>query len=162
MEIAKLITEEEELKSIRKINLGKKIVFTSGCFDLLHYGHICHLEESKDLGDILVVAINSDKSVRRLKGNSKPIIPERYRARILQAMRYVDYVFLYEEDDVCRYFKIFYPDIFSIGEESAILFKREIEAAEEAGSEIHIVKRICDFSSTNVIRKIRENSNGYI
>ena len=84
MNIAKIIENKTELQSIRQINPCKKIVFTSGCFDILHYGHICHLKESRSLGDLLVVAINSDESIKRLKGNSKPIIPEWQRIRVLQ------------------------------------------------------------------------------
>lgn len=86
MNIAKIIENKTELQSIRQINPCKKIVFTSGCFDILHYGHICHLKESRSLGDLLVVAINSDESIKRLKGNSKPIIPEWQRIRVLQSL----------------------------------------------------------------------------
>ena len=76
MKVAKIINEESELRLLRDKNKNKKIVLTSGCFDLLHYGHICHLEESKNCGDYLVVAVNSDDSVKRLKGNTKPVVPE--------------------------------------------------------------------------------------
>lgn len=156
MYIAKIIENEAELQSIRQMNLSKRIIFTSGCFDLLHYGHICHLEESKSLGDLLVVAINSDESVKRLKGKDKPIIPEWQRIRILQAIRYVDYIFSFAEDDVCTYFNILKPDCFTIGEESAELFHGEIDAAYFSGSQVHVIKRVANFSSTNIINKIRK------
>ena len=100
MKVAKIINEESELRLLRDKNKNKKIVLTSGCFDLLHYGHICHLEESKNCGDYLVVAVNSDDSVKRLKGNTKPVVPENQRIKILQALRFVDAVFVFDEDDV--------------------------------------------------------------
>ena len=84
MEIARIVNELSELREMRKNNEEKKIVFTSGCFDLLHYGHICHLKESRELGDFLIVAVNSDASIKRLKGNSKPILSEKERISILQ------------------------------------------------------------------------------
>ncbi len=157
MNIAKIIENKTELQSIRQINPCKKIVFTSGCFDILHYGHICHLKESRSLGDLLVVAINSDESIKRLKGNSKPIIPEWQRIRVLQSLRYVDFIFLFEEDDVCNYFNILKPDCFTIGEESVELFHREIDSAYLSGSQVHVIKRVGDFSSTNIVNKIRED-----
>lgn len=155
MKIAKIIENEAELQSIRLMNPGKRIVFTSGCFDLLHYGHICHLEESKSLGDLLVVAINSDESVKRLKGKAKPIIPGWQRIRILQSIRYVDYIFSFKEDDVCTYFNILRPDCFTIGEESVELYPEEIDAAYLSGSQVHVIKRIANFSSTIIMNKIR-------
>lgn len=157
MNIARKIENEVELQAIRLMNKGKKIVFTSGCFDLLHYGHICHLEESKSFGDLLVVAINSDESVKRLKGEGKPIIPEWQRIRVLQSLRCVDFIFLFEEDDVCRYFDILKPDCFTIGEESAVLFHKEVDTANSSGCQVHVIKRVANFSSTNIMNKIRED-----
>ena len=145
MNIAKIIENKTELQSIRQINPCKKI------------GHICHLKESRSLGDLLVVAINSDESIKRLKGNSKPIIPEWQRIRVLQSLRYVDFIFLFEEDDVCNYFNILKPDCFTIGEESVELFHREIDSAYLSGSQVHVIKRVGDFSSTNIVNKIRED-----
>lgn len=157
MEIARIVNELSELQEMRKNNEEKKIVFTSGCFDLLHYGHICHLKESRELGDFLIVAVNSDASIKRLKGNSKPILSEKERISILQTLRYVDAVFLFDEDDVCNYFDIIKPDFFTIGAESAIIFSREIDVAKMVGSKVHIIKRIDNVSSTNIIEKIRGN-----
>lgn len=136
----------------------KKIVLTSGCFDLLHYGHICHLEESKNCGDYLVVAVNSDDSVKRLKGNTKPVVPENQRIKILQALRFVDAVFVFDEDDVCKYFEILKPDCFTIGEESAIDYYNEIVAAQNSKTLVHIIKRRKDYSTTKIINKIKEEN----
>lgn len=140
------------------IRIKKKIVLTSGCFDLLHYGHICHLEESKNCGDYLVVAVNSDDSVKRLKGNTKPVVPENQRIKILQALRFVDAVFVFDEDDVCKYFEILKPDCFTIGEESAIDYYNEIVAAQNSKTLVHIIKRRKDYSTTKIINKIKEEN----
>ena len=154
MNIAQMI-DISGLKQLRMSNLEKKIVLTSGCFDLLHYGHICHLKESRELGDFLIVAINSDASIKRLKGEMKPIVSEKDRLRVLQAICYVDAVFVFDEDVVCRYFDIIKPDIFTIGEESANAFPEEIDAAKKAGCKVHIIKRISGISTTDIIMKIR-------
>src|SRR5437870_1823336 len=77
---------------------GKKVVFTNGCFDILHAGHVDLLQRAKDLGDVLVVAINTDSSVQRMKGRDRPIIPESERAELLAGLRMVDFVFTFDED----------------------------------------------------------------
>jgi D-beta-D-heptose 7-phosphate kinase/D-beta-D-heptose 1-phosphate adenosyltransferase len=77
---------------------GKTIVFSNGCFDLIHAGHVEYLEQAKGLGDVLVIGLNSDASVKRLKGNSRPIVPEDERAEVLAALESVDYVVVFEED----------------------------------------------------------------
>src|SRR5512139_4047982 len=100
----KKIKERKELLSIIK-NLkakGKRIVFTNGCFDLLHLGHVRYLEEAKALGDILVVGVNSDSSVRKLKGPKRPILPERERTEILSGLGCVDYITVFNEADPLR------------------------------------------------------------
>ena len=158
MKVAKIINEESELRLLRDKNKNKKIVLTSGCFDLLHYGHICHLEESKNCGDYLVVAVNSDDSEKRLKGNTKPVVPENQRIKILQALRFVDAVFVFDEDDVCKYFEILKPDCFTIGEESAIDYYNEIVAAQNSKTLVHIIKRRKDYSTTKIINKIKEEN----
>src|SRR4030043_2279909 len=90
---------------------GKKIVFTNGCFDLLHVGHIRYLEEAKALGDILVVGINSDQSVRRIKGPYRPILPEEERAEILSGLGCVDYVTIFDEADHLELISFLRPHI---------------------------------------------------
>jgi len=91
--IEELSTQLEELRKE-----GKQIVFTNGCFDLLHVGHIRYLREARRMGDLLVVALNNDDSVRKLKGPSRPVQPERDRAEILAGLECVDYVVLFEQD----------------------------------------------------------------
>jgi D-beta-D-heptose 7-phosphate kinase/D-beta-D-heptose 1-phosphate adenosyltransferase len=99
----------EIVRSLKSQN--KKIVFTNGCFDLLHSGHIKFLEEARNLGDVLIVAINSDKSVRRIKGKLRPIIKEDDRADILSALHFVDHVITFEEDEPISLIKAIQPDV---------------------------------------------------
>src|SRR5512139_3484472 len=109
----KKIKERKELLSIIK-NLkakGKRIVFTNGCFDLLHLGHVRYLEEAKALGDVLVVGVNSDTSVRKLKGPKRPILPEEERAEILSGLGCVDYVTLFHEIDPLELITSVRPDV---------------------------------------------------
>ena len=89
----------------------KRIVFTNGCFDLLHIGHVRYLEEARGLGDVLVVGVNSDASVRKLKGPQRPILPEAERAEILSGLGCVDYVTLFSELDPLKLITFLHPDV---------------------------------------------------
>ncbi|MDD5255562.1 MAG: D-glycero-beta-D-manno-heptose 1-phosphate adenylyltransferase [Candidatus Omnitrophica bacterium] len=90
---------------------GKRIVFTNGCFDLLHYGHAMYLEAARRKGEALVVGLNSDASIRRLKGPGRPVLPERDRARMLAALESVDFVVLFSEDTPIRLIESLKPDV---------------------------------------------------
>jgi D-beta-D-heptose 7-phosphate kinase/D-beta-D-heptose 1-phosphate adenosyltransferase len=96
---------------------GKRIVFTNGCFDLLHPGHLALLAAAAEMGDVLIVAINSDQSVRRLKGESRPIYPDAERAEILLAVRWVDYVTVFDEDTPLETIHRIRPDVLVKGAE---------------------------------------------
>lgn len=114
-------TDREEInelvgKHIKKDH-NKKVVFTNGCFDLLHSQHINLLNESKKLGDFLIVGMNSDKSVKLLKGDSRPIIGEDDRAQMLASMRSVDYVIIFDDYSVLDLIKYFKPDIITKGDD---------------------------------------------
>ena len=112
MKNSKIKTLSELKKISKKLRKSaKKIVFTNGCFDLLHLGHIYYLEKAKKKGDILVVALNSDSSVRRIKGNKRPILPETDRARIIAALEFVDYVVIFNEATPLRLIKTLKPDV---------------------------------------------------
>lgn len=104
---------DKSLKSIRTEN--KKIVFTNGCFDLLHVGHVRYLNSAKKLGDILIVGVNTDKSVKKLKGPTRPIQNENDRAEILAALGAVDYVVLFDEDTPLELIHQIKPDILTKG-----------------------------------------------
>jgi rfaE bifunctional protein nucleotidyltransferase chain/domain len=112
-------TPEEKIVSLSTLlseaearrRLGQKLVFTNGCFDLLHAGHVSYLEEARRLGDFLVVGLNADSSLRRLKGPSRPINPQEHRAKVLAALSCVDYVVIFEEDTPERLITALRPDV---------------------------------------------------
>jgi len=107
-----MIVELEELLGLlEKVRGKKKIVFTNGCFDILHAGHADYLNKAKSLGDILVVGINSDASVRRIKGEKRPILPQQMRAYLLDNLKPVDYVVIFEEDTPLELIKAIKPDV---------------------------------------------------
>jgi D-beta-D-heptose 7-phosphate kinase/D-beta-D-heptose 1-phosphate adenosyltransferase len=110
---------------------GERVVFTNGCFDLLHVGHVRSLEEARRLGDRLVVALNRDASVRRLKGPSRPLVPERQRAEVLAALACVDWVVLFGEDTPLRTIVALRPDVLAKGGDwtlDTIVGRREVES----------------------------------
>jgi D-glycero-beta-D-manno-heptose 1-phosphate adenylyltransferase len=108
-------SESELLQKIKTLRSGKKIVFTNGCFDLLHVGHIRYLQAAKALGDVLIVALNTDASVKRLKGPTRPVQSESDRAEILAALGSVDFTFLFNEETPERIIHQIKPDILAKG-----------------------------------------------
>jgi rfaE bifunctional protein nucleotidyltransferase chain/domain len=107
-----MIVELKELLGLlEKVRGKKKIVFTNGCFDILHAGHADYLNKAKSLGDILVVGINSDASMRRIKGEKRPILPQQMRAYLLDNLKPVDYVVIFEEDTPLELIKAIKPDV---------------------------------------------------
>lgn len=136
---------------------GKKIVFTNGCFDLLHWGHVKYLEDAKSKGDILIVAINRDASVRRIKGTKRPIVKEKDRAGIVAALESVDYVVLFIEDTPLKVIKLLKPDILVKG---ADWNKINIVGADYVlsyGGRVSTIKLIQGRSTTGLIRKIAQS-----
>ena len=100
-----------DLKKKLKRRRGRTVVFTNGCFDLLHYGHVRYLEAAKRKGDVLIVGLNTDASVRRLKGRGRPVTPQKERAAVLAALACVDYVTLFNEDTPLRLIRAVRPDV---------------------------------------------------
>jgi len=108
----KIIGKKELLRVIKNLKTrGKRIVFTNGCFDLLHIGHIRYLEKARTLGDILVVGVNSDSSVRILKGPKRPILPAKERAEILSGLGCVDYITIFNEQDPLKLITSLHPHV---------------------------------------------------
>ena len=105
------ILSPARLREILKKRRGKTIVFTNGCFDILHIGHVKYLKAAKSKGDILIVGLNADRSVRRLKGPSRPLTPQNERAQILAALECVDFVVLFNEDTPERLIRMLQPDV---------------------------------------------------
>jgi D-glycero-beta-D-manno-heptose 1-phosphate adenylyltransferase len=133
---------------------GKRIVFTNGCFDLLHAGHVRYLAEAKAQGEILVVGLNSDVSVKVIKGAGRPIVPQDQRAEVLGAFACVDYVVLFDEKDPLRLIRALKPDILVKGADWA---EHEIIGADAVKADGGRVVRIpinIDISSSRIISKI--------
>lgn len=133
---------------------GKKIVLTNGCFDILHLGHVKYLEEAKKLGDILIVGVNSDKSVRILKGKERPIMPEKERAEIVAALKYVDYVVIFYETNPENVIAQLKPDIHVKGGDYAKDEIPESKLVESLGGKTVILKEIEGKSTSSIIQKI--------
>jgi rfaE bifunctional protein nucleotidyltransferase chain/domain len=132
---------------------GDKVVFTNGCFDLLHPGHVRVLEKSRSLGDRLIVAINSDESVHRLKGPTRPILDERERAEILAAFAAVDAVAIFGEDTPEEIIAQVVPDILVKGADWAHWVAGR-DTVEAAGGEVKLVALEPGFSTTDVVEKV--------
>ena len=134
---------------------GKRVVFTNGCFDLLHPGHIRLLEQARDLGDSLIVAINTDASVRGSKGPQRPIIPEGERAELLAALAAVDYVTLFDEPTPREIIARVLPDVLVKGSDwgpNEVVGREEVEAA---GGRVVSIPLEPGQSTTNIVERIR-------
>jgi len=152
----KKIKERKELLRIIK-NLkakGKRVVFTNGCFDLLHLGHVRYLEEAKALGDVLVVGVNSDSSVRKLKGPKRPILPEEERTEILSGLGCVDYITIFNEADPLKLITSLKPNLLVKGGDWT---REQIvgrEVVERSGGELVIIPFVRGASTSKVIDTI--------
>jgi D-beta-D-heptose 7-phosphate kinase/D-beta-D-heptose 1-phosphate adenosyltransferase len=153
----KRIKSFDEIEAIAKAakESGKRVVFTNGCFDILHLGHVKYLQKAKELGDLLIVGVNSDASVRRLKGKSRPINPQFDRAYILASLEAVDYVVIFDEDTPYELIKRVRPDVLVKG--------ADYEGKEVVGSDIAKETVLIDFvdgkSTTNIIKKVKNASD---
>ena len=157
MAIQKIKTLNEIVQTRARLReLGKKIVFTNGCFDILHVGHVRYLNQARALGDALVVGINSDRSVRELKGNSRPVVPELERAEILAALACVDYVFIFDDPTPQRVIDAIVPDVLAKGADWQISDIVGRETVERAGGRVCNIPLVEGSSTTEIIRKVRE------
>ncbi len=150
------IKEREALLNILKSlkEGGKKIVFTNGCFDLLHLGHVRYLEEAKSLGDILVVGVNSDRSIRELKGPKRPILPAEERAEILSGLGCVDYVTIFDELDPLELISSLLPHVLVKGGDWTMETTVGREVVERAGGKVIILPFVEGASTSNLIETI--------
>lgn len=149
----------EELDCLRKIFYNKRIVFTNGCFDLLHAGHVYCLEEAKKAGDILIVGINTDESVKKLKGKERPVLDERDRIKMLEALACVDYVIKFSEDTPKKIISRLKPDVLVKGSDYK---DKEIIGSDivlNNGGEIKTIKMLNGYSTSKLIQRIRGLSN---
>jgi glycerol-3-phosphate cytidylyltransferase len=132
---------------------GKRVVFTNGCFDILHPGHSRYLARAKARGDVLIVGVNSDRSVRRLKGEGRPIVSEDHRAEMVAALKPVDYVVIFDEDTPTETIRALRPDIHVKGGDYRLEDLPERKAVEEGGGKVVIVDLEPGLSTTNILER---------
>jgi D-beta-D-heptose 7-phosphate kinase / D-beta-D-heptose 1-phosphate adenosyltransferase len=140
-------------------NIGRKIVFTNGCFDILHAGHISYLNRAKALGDILMIGVNSDGSIRRIKGPSRPINPLEDRIQVLCGLGCVDYLIAFEEDTPCNLIRIVKPDIYVKGSDYTKETLPEAPLVEEYGGVVELLPLVENRSTTRIIQRIFNEMN---
>ncbi len=136
---------------------GRRIVFTNGCFDLLHVGHVSLLQEAARLGDMLVIAVNSDASVRRVKGPSRPVIAEQDRATMLASLECVSHVLVFEEDTPHELLRRIRPDVLAKGGTTAEIVGREV--VEDYGGQVVLLSQFGNNSTTNILHEIQKRSD---
>ncbi len=163
MHPAVLTLEEIILRFGREKRNGKRVVFTNGCFDLLHPGHIESLETARGLGDVLIVGINGDESVRTLKGPGRPVIPAEERAEILASLECVDAVLIFDELTPQRVIAALLPDVLVKGGDwpgNQIVGREEVEAA---GGKVVRAEVVEGYSTSEILKKIRgeKKEGGY-
>lgn len=134
---------------------GRKVVTTNGCFDILHVGHARILQEAKGLGDILIVGLNSDASVKRLKGPERPINNENDRAEMLAHLASVDYVYIFEEDTPVEFLKLVKPDIHTKGADYTTDKLAETPVVESFGGVVKLLSLVPHKSTSSVVEKIK-------
>ena len=145
---------KDELEKLRK--KGKTVAFTNGCFDILHVGHVRYLREAKKTADVLVLALNSDSSVRSIKGEKKPLVPEKERAEILAALEFIDFVTIFPELTPLELINYLKPDILIKGgdwPEEKVVGREEIK---KWGGRVKIIPEIKEKSTTNIVEKIKK------
>jgi D-glycero-beta-D-manno-heptose 1-phosphate adenylyltransferase len=146
------------LEDLPAILQGKKIVLANGCFDIIHVGHLRYLRDARALGDTLVVAINSDKSVRLIKDAGRPILKESDRVELVSALRYVDYVVLFDEPNVSRVLDVLRPSVHAKGTDYTEETVPERDRVRQYGGEIRITGDPKNHSTRDLIRKILEKA----
>ena len=146
----------DEIKAIRKKikSENKKVVFTNGCFDLIHAGHVDYLSKAKALGDVLIVGLNSDASIKRIKGEKRPILNEPERAFIISNLKPVDYIVIFEEDTPAKLIEEIVPDILVKGADWSIENIVGRNVVEANGGEVKTIEFVNDQSTTKIINSI--------
>lgn len=152
----KVVTEHESEILVKKWkNQGLKVVFTNGCFDILHLGHIDYLEKSRNLGDKLIVAVNGDESVKRLKGPNRPLNNENARLRMMAALDFVDAVVLFHDDTPAQVIKNLLPDILVKGKDYEISNIVGAEDVIQNGGRVERIDIVSGYSTTSIVDKIQ-------
>jgi rfaE bifunctional protein nucleotidyltransferase chain/domain len=153
----KILTREQLKRRVEKWRKsGEKVTLANGCFDVLHVGHVRYLRAAKELGGKVIVAVNSDESVRALKGDGRPHIPENERAEILAALTDVDAIVVFSEPDVRALIREIHPDIQAKGTDYTAESVPEREVVKEFGGRVEIVGDPKDHSATEILRQMEQ------
>ena len=152
-----MLVKREDIKALVDIihNSGKTVVCTNGCFDILHIGHVRYLEKTKTFADYSIVLLNSDVSVKNIKGPTRPINGENDRAELLSALRCVDYVVLFDEDSPRNLLDEIKPDVYTKGADYTMETLPEADIMLKNGTRVEFIKFVEGKSTTNVIRKMQ-------
>ena len=145
--------EEIEILAKKLHDKGKKIIFTNGCFDILHAGHVKYLEEAKSYGDILILGLNADSSVRKLKGPTRPINNQDDRAYILASLESVDYVVIFEEETPYELIKLIQPHVLVKGGD----YEGKDVVGQDIAQELRLVQFVDGKSTSKIIQRIQNN-----
>ena len=155
----KILNHYELQKFVEKVQKkGKKVVFTNGCFDILHYGHIDYLQKARLMGDYLVMGINTDDSIKRLKGNHRPVNQEMDRVRLIAALGFVDAVTLFDDDTPLKLISTVLPNVLVKGSDYDI---KDIVGGKEVidnGGDVKTIDFVDGYSTTDIIKKISNMS----
>jgi len=153
----KIRKEEELIGIVSKLKKsGKKVVFTNGCFDLIHPGHTTYLEGAREKGDFLIVAINSDASIRRIKGDKRPILKQDERAIVVSSLSCVDFVFIFDDPDPERVINSIRPNILAKGADWAMEEIIGRHTVLKDGGKVFRIPLIPGLSTTSIVDKIRK------
>ena len=153
----KIVQRDSLIAIIKQLkNEGKRVISTSGCFDILHAGHVQYLREAKAKGDILVIMLNSDVSVRMLKGASRPIVCQEDRAYVLEALEMVDYICIFDEQTPCELIRQIQPDAVIKGGDYQGKHIPEMDVVDTYGGTVEYVSLVEGHSTTNIIEKIEK------
>jgi rfaE bifunctional protein nucleotidyltransferase chain/domain len=157
--VPKRILNRQELAQVVQDlrSQGKRIVATNGCFDIVHVGHVRYLEQAQQLGDVLVVGINSDTSVQKLKGPHRPVNGEQDRAEVLAALRFVDYVSIFNEPTADEFLKAASPDIYAKGGDYTPESLPETPLVRSLGAEVVILNLVPGKSTTSIVERLRQS-----
>lgn len=155
---SKILSREDTKKQVEQWQSeGKKIVFTNGCFDIVHLGHIDYLEKAQALGDKLVLGLNTDASVQRLKGETRPVVNEYARARMMSAMSFVDAVTLFDEETPKELIETLCPNILVKGDDYSVANIVGADFVLAQGGEVKTISLVKGYSTSAIIQKIKNS-----
>ncbi|MEA5428102.1 MULTISPECIES: D-glycero-beta-D-manno-heptose 1-phosphate adenylyltransferase [Arcicella] len=153
----KIVSLEEAIKRAEDWQKeGKKIVFTNGCFDIVHLGHIDYLEKARNLGDKLILGLNTDASVKRLKGETRPVVNEYARSRMMAAFEFIDAVILFDEPTPLEVIQEIQPDILVKGDDYVVETIVGADFVMGKGGEVKTIPLVKGYSTTSLIEKIKQ------